>query len=458
MTTDWVPLTKLARVSLGFKSLQNDFFYVNEATVNTFGIERRFLIPILTLSDMDAACFLQKSSPELYLFACSETETALRGTGALRYIRTMANKTAASKKQSDKPQTIEEVLEKQGGSTWYAPKASPVRAHIWIRKAFGDCYSPFLFEGPVLVDQRCNKIEPVAGLDWSVVAAYMTSSVFSLSLEVNGAAGLGGGALEVTTTKLQDILVPDLANWNESQRRALVELANDVWSKSAPRSWRTAPKSGKELHKLDSFVLDSVAPRVRVERMYADLTEVCASRYLLADDKKRSFRQKTSTDLSSVARSIVESVQPMLEAHRFPEDFQTADTGTMTVRLESTRPLVLIFHSLLDQAKLSIQGEAGKTEFEYEGPVAVAELIWRCALLGRREFEVTTDRGDAQEALDKFFPWIEKITQRATTSIQSSALGTGYEAALKERVFGLLRIHHDVDLKQLPVQLTLDPT
>lgn len=456
MTTNWVPFEKLARVSLGFKSLQNDFFYVNEATIDTYGIERRFLIPILTMSDMDTGRFLQNVHAGQFLFSCSDVESALRGTGALRYIKAMGNRTAARKKQGDKPQTIKEALEKQGGSIWYAPKASPARAHIWIRKAFGDCYSPFLFDTAVLVDQRCNKVETLADGDWSVLAAYMTSSVFSLSLEVNGAAGLGGGALEVATTKLQDILVPDLLGWEESQRRTLVKLAGAVWATDVPRNWRGAAGPSKELRALDTFVLDCVAPQVSADRMYDDLAEVCESRYLLADDKRRGVRQKTSADVASVARSIAEAVQPLLDSRRFPEDFQGAETGTITVSLQHASPLKISFHPLLDHAELNIQGEGGTTEFEYSGPLEIAELIRRSALLGRREFDVTVDRQDAQKALTQFFPWISDILQRATAGIQSSALGTGYESALENRVFGLLRIHPAAGETHLPSELQVD--
>ncbi len=40
-------LQTVATVSLGYKSLQNNFFYVNAATASTYGIEKKFLIPML---------------------------------------------------------------------------------------------------------------------------------------------------------------------------------------------------------------------------------------------------------------------------------------------------------------------------------------------------------------------------------------------------------------------------
>ena len=43
MPTRWSKLSDLADVSLGYKSLQNAFFYVDSEAIRRFGIERRFL-------------------------------------------------------------------------------------------------------------------------------------------------------------------------------------------------------------------------------------------------------------------------------------------------------------------------------------------------------------------------------------------------------------------------------
>ena len=71
-----------------------------------------------------------------YLKSALEDERDLRGTGAYRYIQTMAGRAAARKKQAGAQQTIREALEAQGGVRWYAPKATPHRHRIWLRKAF----------------------------------------------------------------------------------------------------------------------------------------------------------------------------------------------------------------------------------------------------------------------------------------------------------------------------------
>src|SRR5437660_837269 len=95
-------LGKIATVSLGYKSLQNNFFYVNKATVDTYGIEKKYLIPILMLRDLDPSSFEQSPTPSLWLFACRDKRSDIRGTGAFRYIEAMADRSATAKKQTGK--------------------------------------------------------------------------------------------------------------------------------------------------------------------------------------------------------------------------------------------------------------------------------------------------------------------------------------------------------------------
>jgi hypothetical protein len=107
---------------------------------------------------------------------------------------------------SDRIQTIKEALEAQSGGLWYAPKARPNKHHIWLRKAFNSTYAPFLFEKAMLVDQRLNSIGPVASIDWKGLAAALTTSLFTYSLEINGAAAMGAGVTPSQTLFHADFL------------------------------------------------------------------------------------------------------------------------------------------------------------------------------------------------------------------------------------------------------------
>src|SRR5215468_9169845 len=97
-------LGDIAKAGLGFKSLQNHFFYVSAETIQQFKIEKKYLRPILQLKDLDSASYKQTAKPSQLVFYCQDEERDLHGTGALEYIRTMEKRPATEKKQAGKHQ------------------------------------------------------------------------------------------------------------------------------------------------------------------------------------------------------------------------------------------------------------------------------------------------------------------------------------------------------------------
>jgi len=276
-------LEQIATVSLGYKSLQNDFYYVDEAIIAEHGIEPRFLEPIVMLGDMDGRRYFQEPAPVRWVFICRETEAELQGTGALRYIEAMAGRAIRARKQSGAGRTIQEVLAAQGGGHWYGPKARPHAANIWLRKAFDGVHAPLLFAQASVVDQRCNYLEPVPGLSWELLAAALTSTTFAYALEICGSASMGGGALEAATTRLRTYPVFDPRPLGSEDRAELVRLARLVWTEERPldRSG-TDCISGPRLCALDAWVLARTGTELSVERLHADLHDACRTRIRVA--------------------------------------------------------------------------------------------------------------------------------------------------------------------------------
>ena len=279
----FTPLAQLARVALGYKSLQNEFYYVDAATIAAHGIEPRFLEPIVMLGDLDGQRFLQRPLAARRVFMCRETEATLRGTGALRYIEAMAARPVAQRKQSGPARTIREVLAAQSGGLWYGPKARPHAAHIWLRKAANRVYSPLLFAQAAVVDQRCNYLEPAAGLPWELLAAVLTTSVFAYVLEVYGAASMGGGTLEAATTRLRTYPVFDPRPLAPEECAELLRLAGAVWTEERPLDWGAAElRPGPRLTALDAWVLARAGVDVSADQLHAELREACRTRLRVA--------------------------------------------------------------------------------------------------------------------------------------------------------------------------------
>ena len=453
--TSFTTLDQIAKVSLGYKSLQNDFYYVNKATIDSYGIENRFLQPMILLSELNGGAYIQTPTASTWVFICREKEADLRGTGALRYIHARSEAPAAERKQSGAPKTIRQVLEAQGGGLWYAPKAQPRPARIWLRKAFDTVFAPYVFAKERLVDQRCNYLEPLLGLSSELVGAVLTSTVFAYALEINGSASMGAGALEAPTTKLRRYPVFDPRNLTTVQQAQLVKLAEAVWSAEAPVNWALNKGGpGAKLRALDAWILARAKTEIKLDQLYSDLRAACQARVTVAKDKTKTKKKQKTESISSVAQGIANTLTPAMNLRQFPDDFINGG-ATIAVHIERSMLRRISLSPLMNMADVTLSGEGGRELFKGNYPLPVAEAVVRSVLLGRESFSLPTERKDAEKAVADFLTWFDDMRQRVNEAITESALGTGYEDVLRAQVYQRLGIHPAAGERVLPAVINL---
>lgn len=447
-----VPLEELAEIGIGFKSLQNDFFYVNDGVVSTYGIEPEFLNPIFTLRDFDSGAYIQNPVAAQMVFSCTDAEGDLKGTGALKYIRAMGRRAASQKKQSDtthrRPDTIAEVLEKQGGRYWYAPKAAQNAARIWLRKGIGGVFAPFISSTRIVVDQRCN-FAVGKGVSDDELGALLTSSVTAFSLEINGSMSMGGGVLEAPTTKLRTYPVPDIRQWSQVDRKELVRLAKSVWKSSKPVDWSVGDVPSKALIALDAFVLQHAAPGVSVATLHSDLSAAIQVRYCLAKDKTGKQTKRRSESVASVAASVAGKVRPMLDARLFPESMMHGAAVTEHFDAAGMQLSAIEMHPMMGQTEIHLEANDG-AKANKAWPEPVAEIILRSILLGRTKFDFPTEEAVARALIPEIEKWIVAIRTALDDAVSASSAGSGYEEPVRAAVFSLLGIHPAAIEKVLP--------
>jgi hypothetical protein len=451
----FVPLQKIAQASLGYKSLQNDFFYVNQAVIDTYGIEQDYLQPITLFKEMDGKKYLQNPSQTTWLFSCRKKESDLRGTGALRYIHAMSERPAAEKKQkqSGKANTMREVLEAQSGGLWYTPKAKPHAANLWVRKAFDTVYAPFVFKRARVVDQRCNLIQPKdePGVSWELLGAVLTSSLFAYSVEINGSVSMGAGALEAPTTKLRGYPVFDVESLSKKEKSELIKLGNAVWKAEKPVDWGAdGILPGAKLLALDKWLLVRAGGKLTADEIYADLRSACVARIVVAQDKVRTSTKQKSDNVGSVAKGIAENFDRLMNSRRFPEDFAKSNADNLGVSINLKHLRQIKIQNFFEKAEITFVGEGDKILLEGSYDAAVAEVIVRAVLLGRENFSVPAQQNVAQVVIADFFAWFDKFQSLLNKALDESAVGTGYEESVRNKVYELLKIHPAVGERILP--------
>jgi hypothetical protein len=442
MKTGTCAFGEIATVGLGFKSLQNQFFYLTKERIQQYGVEKEYLKPIFKLADLANSEYTPKPKASQWLFYCNETEKDLAGTGALKYVRAMKDIPATERKQSSgKQHSISEVLKAQSGGFWYGPKAIPHTAHIWLRKAFNTNFSPFILEKAVALDQRCNYVLPKQGLDWKLVAAVVTSSLFALSVESYGNATMGAGALELATKKLPEVRVPDIRALSDAEKTQLTTLVESVWKDEVPVEWSTEKQPQKALQELDTFLLALVGAEIPLAQIYSDLNDVVRSRILVAHDKEQTTKSHQRVDIAAVARSIAVSVQTLLDSKRFPDDFYEAGSAGLVFDFTNAKSLDIECVPMLDQAIVDVRNAVtGDVLLNDQFPRPMAQVIARALLLGRRRFVVPSDPASAEEALQNFDQWLPTILERVEEGAKMSAVGTKYEQQVLSACFRDLKL------------------
>ena len=339
----------------------------------------------------------------------------------------MADRSAARKRQSGKSQTIREALEAQGGGIWYGPKASPNEHRIWVRKAIDGVFAPYLFKDSALVDQRCNSISPAEDIGWKELAAVLTSTLFAYSVEINGSASMGAGALEAPTTKLRGYPVVDIRALSKGDRKTLVSLAAAVWMRESPVDWSVeSSRPGDALKELDDWLLKKCKRKVSRKILYDDLSTVCLSRISVAKDKIKKTKKREADSIGSVAESIVRAIAPKLGIRNFPEDFLNEGKPDISFNIDPSSISRITISPLLDHYDIAVITKTGQAAYEGELVQPVVEAMIRSLLWGRSIFSISSDRDTMSDSVSYFIAWVADIESEIDRLIAAGLFNAHY--------------------------------
>ncbi len=189
--------------------------------------------------------------------------------------------------------------------------------------------------------------------------------------------------------------------------------------------------------------------------MYEDIRTTCRSRIAVADDKKRKTKKRQSDSIGSVADSIVQAIEPKLKTKIFPDDFAEGVKLDLPLVFDRGSLKEITVSHLLDSNDIEVHTKTGSKAYTATHPRPVAEAIIRALLLGRSTFSVSTNRKAMDDAVNRFLGWVSQTEHDIETAITESALGTGYEHALKQQIYSRLGIHPLAGAKILPALITL---
>ncbi len=175
----FTPLPSVVDYTYGIKPGDVNFFYVTPAAISKFGIEQRYLAPLVNSSQTMQSIYI---APDAWLFWCRESKEELRGTGALKYIlhgegNGVQDKTSV---RSHRPY-------------WYTLNGSPFDFIIfvfwdkrfWTPIASSRCYASNNFFCGI-----CSNSE-----DRDAILPQLQSTLYFLQIETYGRKNQGQGVL-----------------------------------------------------------------------------------------------------------------------------------------------------------------------------------------------------------------------------------------------------------------------
>jgi type I restriction enzyme M protein len=301
----------------------NEFFYVDEETIQRWDIAPEFCWPLIKSPSETNAIHINPDELRLKVFVCRNTKDELRAEGklgTLRYIewgeqQEYKRGVQQGMKWPDGPW----VKNRRPG--WYAlPESETKYAQVFISMAYGDRHIASFCPAPLVADNRLYFLDPV-GSTHTELAAILNCVVTGLFMELAGRVTLGDGALELKVEDARDYLrVPDVRQFDETHRQAIVNAFQPLLKRPIGSVFTEVQQPDRQA--LDKAVLQAMKldPNHWLPRLYDGLTTLVQERVGLGQMRSQARRSRPKRAAERVTEDVLQDLLPQ-GPDRFPDDF-----------------------------------------------------------------------------------------------------------------------------------------
>ncbi len=196
-----VCLGDIAKVRFGIKTGANEFFYLDEAKIQKWGIEDEFLKPVIKSPRECKRILIDAKDLKFKIFMCHKDKRDLKGTAALEYI-----KWGESQHFHERPSC-------SGRARWWDIGVWDYADLLWVETMY-ESYRVYLNSSSVYESDKFYGI--IFSGDKYKLAASLNSSLVLLSKLISGFASLGEGALKTAVYEVKYFKIPSPALVNIS--------------------------------------------------------------------------------------------------------------------------------------------------------------------------------------------------------------------------------------------------
>lgn len=221
-------MAEISEVKRGYTTGANEFFYLDKEKIRLWGIEKRFLEPIVT-SPKNIQIRLTTKEISEWLLTIHETKEELSSLNALKYIEHGEDVDVRIRGGKDKGENVkgyQNLSTLKARDIWYSiPKREPApllfSCKIWERLVVA------VNEAKVQADKAFYEIRPKNTKDINVLAGILNSTLTALFAELYGRF-YGGGVLELEIYECKDLPVVNPEKLTSKERRKIEDAFSQV--------------------------------------------------------------------------------------------------------------------------------------------------------------------------------------------------------------------------------------
>jgi type I restriction-modification system DNA methylase subunit len=312
-----VSLSGVIDIRRGYTTGVNDFFYLTDEKIQHWGIEKEFVVPILTSPKEVQGLVIEPERIKYKAFLCRKSKDQLQKEGktnALKYIEW-------GEKQTTSAGILwQDVPSVQGRKVWWDlgdREPGDLMINRFVNERFFMPTNPKkIYLGDVVFEGVFKSSS------YKQIGAILANSIITaLSAEIVGRQNLGEGLLTTYGPEIEDFLIPDLSIFVNQPSGAELQKAFTELAKRPTNPIFEEVKM-KDRQKLDSLVLQALGldPKRYLKSIYDGLTELVRERIELANMRKKVKQVKTQKDVDRLKKQVIEEVLPY-GLKKFPAQF-----------------------------------------------------------------------------------------------------------------------------------------
>jgi len=224
-------LGNLAHVSIGLQTLRREFYMFDPEKAQQYGIESRFLEPIVVSPRVAPHLIQNKDDVFNYVLYCDLPEDKLRGTRLFDYIKLAEQQTTTPRGKRTIVKGIHNLprIKKAGRVPWYNLKGEierRCRGEILIPRRL---YKKFLVvwnKAGVVANEDFINVHPKDPLSVQALLAVLNSSIGELVSRVHGQL-YGGGVFDLRPDDVRGLPVMNVEQLNLEEKTRLEKAYSD---------------------------------------------------------------------------------------------------------------------------------------------------------------------------------------------------------------------------------------